>query len=466
MTAQSKQGMGRGTFLLASVACLVLLQLCFVASNVGANMLPKTALQERAEASWASPLLTNIYRYDTSIATIPVCYDNNRFIIEVAQQRSWDDPLTTSVRASIADRSPEGVDVPFDYFRYWHGWQMLCDLGLLAGGIGAIQAIVLTLLAVSIIWLTVALNASVGLPAAITFSAAAFIPTGLGITFMTDLTLGISLSAGIFTSALLVTVGHLKRQDEPYSTRRLLSLIALGGGAVYCFLDFLTIPAAVLAMVVFCGTIACRRQDSTIRWHLSTIACITIAFGVGFLATWMFKWVLAAIVIGPEYVVGNVIGEMNIWTSEHGELPQPDWASWLKSLYSLSPQLFALLAPLGYMTLSSPLLAAAILTAVALLVYELATSRKGRRAMGNHARPMQAISWKELFTLAIPMAYIPLYTLVMSSHAIVHIPVFSSRIWSVFFAIALCLLVWRLAPSSRGRAAAVSSICRDTVGQS
>lgn len=299
MTVQGKQGMGRGTFLLASIACLVLLQLCFVASNVGANMLPKTVLQERAEASWASPMLTNIYRYDTSIATIPVCYDNNRFIIEVAQQRSWDDPLTTSVRASIADRSPEGVDVPFDYFRYWHGWQMLCGLGL------------------------------------------------------------------------------------------------LGGGAVYCFLDFLTIPAAVLAMVVFCGTIACRRQDSTIRWHLSTIACITIAFGTGFLATWMFKWVLAAIVIGPEYVVGNVIGEMNIWTSEHGELPQPDWASWLKSLYSLSPQLFALLAPLGYMTLSSPLLAAAILAAVA-----------------------------------------------------------------------LCLLVWRLAPSSCGRAAAVSSICRDTVGQS
>lgn len=118
MTAQGKQGMGRGTFLLASIACLVLLQLCFVASNVGANMLPKAALQERAEASWASPLLTNIYRYDTSVATIPVCYDNNRFIIEVAQQRSWDDSLTTSVRTSIADRSPEGVDVPFDYFRY------------------------------------------------------------------------------------------------------------------------------------------------------------------------------------------------------------------------------------------------------------------------------------------------------------------------------------------------------------
>ena len=154
-------------------------------------------------------------------------------------------------------------------------------------------------------------------------------------------------------------------------------------------------PHLGISLSVFCGTIACRRQDSTIRWHLSTIACITIAFGTGFLATWMFKWVLAAIVIGPEYVVGNVIGEMNIWTSEHGELPQPDWASWLKSLYSLSPQLFALLAPLGYMTLSSPLLAAAILAAVA-----------------------------------------------------------------------LCLLVWRLAPSSRGRAAAVSSICRDTVGQS
>lgn len=41
------------------------------------------------------------------------------------------------------------------------------------------------------------------------------------------------------------------------------------------------------------------------------------------------------------------------------------------------------------------------------------------------------------------MLFVPLYLVVMHSHAAYHIPVFSSRIWSAFFAIALSLTAWR-----------------------
>ncbi|WP_143757930.1 hypothetical protein [Collinsella sp. An2] len=431
--------------MLASIMCLVILQALFTASNIAASSLPRATLTARAEDAWESPLLSRRYSYDHRILTAPVSYDNNRFIPQIAEQHDAGNPFATSVQARIDDRNPDGSTTTFDYFRYWHGWQLLTDLGLLAGGIPGVQAIVFVLLIGSIAWFTYELSCHMGTIASLVFAATAFLATGFAYNFAADLTLGISSASVIVASALVLRAGHISRSG-PLETRRLLCLIALASGAIYCFLDFLTIPAAMLALFVFSGTVALDRPDTPVRTRITTIALLTAAFLVGFLVTWVAKWALAAITLGPEEVMHNVLNEMGVWTSEHGELPRPDWAAWQQSFYLLSPQLFALIVPLGYMVLNSPVLAIAVIATVTLLIIE---NVQGRTSKARHAST-PALSWGRLFTLALPMAFIPLYTLVMSTHAVVHIPVFSCRIWSIFFAIALGLLIWRATPASRG----------------
>ncbi|WP_349117237.1 hypothetical protein [Collinsella sp. CLA-ER-H11] len=62
----------------------LVLQVAFVLSNTAANCLPRPAIESHAQGSESSALLTDMYVYDHRVAAGPVCFDNNRFVIEVA----------------------------------------------------------------------------------------------------------------------------------------------------------------------------------------------------------------------------------------------------------------------------------------------------------------------------------------------------------------------------------------------
>ena len=97
---------------------------------------------------------------------------------------------------------------------------------------------------------------------------------------------------------------------------------------------------------------------------------------------------------------------------------------------------------MGYMALSSWLMAAAFLATVVLVcicaVKLCRNTSGGKRAQAAHT-----------LLLGAPALFVPLYTIVMSTHAIVHIPVFSSRGWSIFFAICLASILRALSAVGR-----------------
>ena len=429
----------RFAFLAKATLFLVALQCIFIAGITAAASLPRDILQQRAAEANSSPLITNIYSYDNELLGIPIAYDNNRFIPLIALQTWHGNPFDTAVKASVNDTQKDGAVISQDYYRYWHGWQAITTPLFFIGGMDAVSVGVGLLTAVAILCFIILLRRRIGTPLAATFSVVAFLSSNLALNFLGDLTLGISFSASVCLCALVLLIGMRARRgnmDSDWLVRQ-ISLTVLTSGAIYCYLDFLTIPAAVLALTVFSALLAAENYiDDSIGRVMRLVFRFTLMYILGFMVTWLCKWLLAAYVMGSESVMSNILSEMTLWTrgGGHSALPQPDWPVVLQQLYLFSPQLFALIVPLGYMTLSSWLMAVAFLVTVVLACI---CAIKLCRNISGSTRAQAA----RTLMLGIPALFVPLYTLVMSTHAIVHIPVFSSRGWSIFFAICLISII-------------------------
>ena len=100
----------------------LVLQVAFVLSNTAANCLPRPVIESHAQGSESSALLSDMYVYDHRVAAGPVCFDNNRFIIEVAQQKDQGSPFKTMAVAEIDDVTKADGITHQQYYRYWHGW--------------------------------------------------------------------------------------------------------------------------------------------------------------------------------------------------------------------------------------------------------------------------------------------------------------------------------------------------------
>ena len=88
----------------------LVLQVAFVLSNTAANCLPRPVIESHAQGSESSALLSDMYVYDHRVAAGPVCFDNNRFIIEVAQQKDQGSPFKTMAVARLMTlRKPAGL---------------------------------------------------------------------------------------------------------------------------------------------------------------------------------------------------------------------------------------------------------------------------------------------------------------------------------------------------------------------
>lgn len=87
-------------------------QVAFVLSNTAANCLPRPVIESHAQGSESSALLSDMYVYDHRVAAGPVCFDNNRFIIEVTQQKDQGSPFKTmAVPRLMTLRKPAGLRI-------------------------------------------------------------------------------------------------------------------------------------------------------------------------------------------------------------------------------------------------------------------------------------------------------------------------------------------------------------------
>ena len=411
-----------------SLLLFVVLQLVFILSNTAANCLPRAAIASHAQASESSALLSDMYVYDHRVLFGPVCFDNNRFILEIAQQKDQGSPFETMAIAEIDDVTKNDGITHQQYYRYWHGWQLLTNVCLFIGSIDVVVVPAAALAIAGSACAYVALRKRFSKPVALGFLAILLFSTNLFFNFIGDLLLCISF----FVALIMMSCMSLRLDSAPNArvfTSRLV-LWSIATGAVFSFLDFLTIPAAVVALHCFFAFIALPDDERPKRCVVTMLQAL-FGFGLSFMLTWATKWVVAAFVLGWNEVFSNVLGEMGLW-SAHGSsslLPQIDWPQILKDFYCMSPQLFAICSTAGYAMLSNIICLISFVVVLAIWVAVLVCSIRGGAQDGRRRKVLI-----QSLLMVLPLVVVLGYFVVMHDHAIVHIPVFGCKNWAIIFA--------------------------------
>ncbi len=310
----------------------LVLQVAFVLSNTAANCLPRPVIESHAQGSESSALLSDMCVYDHRVAAGPVCFDNNRFIIEVARQKDQGSPFKTMAVAEIDDVTKAGEITHQQYYRYWHGWQLLTNVCLFIGGIDVVMVPAAALAIAGSACAYVALRKRFSMSVTLGFLAILLFSTNLFFNYIGDLLLCISFFVALIMMSCMscMSLRLSSASSERAFTSRLV-LWSIATGAAFSFLDFLTIPAAVVALHCFFAFIALPEGERPKRCVVTMLQAL-FGFGLSFVFTWAMKWVVAAFVLGWDEVFSNVLGEMGLW-SAHGAsslLPQADWPQILK----------------------------------------------------------------------------------------------------------------------------------------
>lgn len=189
----------------------LVLQVVFVLSNTAANCLPRSVIESHTQGSESSALLSDMYVYDHRVAAGPVCFDNNRFIIEVAQQKDQGSPFKTMTVAEIDDVTKAGGITHQQYYRYWHGWQLLTNACLFIGGIDVVVVPAAALAIVGSACAYVALRKRFSKPVTLGFLAILLFSTNLFFNFIGDLLLCISF----FVALIMMSCMSLRLGSPP-----------------------------------------------------------------------------------------------------------------------------------------------------------------------------------------------------------------------------------------------------------
>lgn len=406
----------------------LVLQVAFVLSNTAANCLPRPVIESHTQGSESSALLSDMYVYDHRVAAGPVCFDNNRFIIEVAQQKDQGSPFKTMTVAEIDDVTKAGGITHQQYYRYWHGWQLLTNVCLLIGGIDVVVVPAAALAIAGSACAYVALRERFSMPVTLGFLAILLFSTNHFFNVIGDLLLCISF----FVALIMMSCMSLRLDSAPNArvfTSRLV-LWSIATGAVFSFLDFLTIPAAVVALHCFFAFIALPEGERPKRCVVTMLQAL-FGFGLSFVFTWAMKRVVAASVLGLNEVFSNVLDEMGLW-SAHGAsslLPQADWPQILKEFYCMSPQLFAICSTAGYAMISNVVCLVSFAAVLVIWIAVFVCSIRGGAQGGRRRKVLM-----QSLLMALPLVIILGYFVVMHDHAIVHIPVFGCKNWAIVFA--------------------------------
>lgn len=411
-----------------SLLLFFVLQLVFVLSNTAANCLPRAVVETHAQDSASSALLTDMYVYDHRVFAGPVCFDNNRFILEIAQQKDQGSPFKTMAVAEIDDVAKAGGITHQQYYRYWHGWQLLTNICLFIGGIDVVVVPAAALAIAGSACAYLALRKRFSVPLTLGFFVILLFSTNLFFNVIGDLLLCISF----FVALIMMSCMSLRLSSAP-STRTFanrLVLWSIATGAAFSFLDFLTIPAAVVALHCFFAFIALPEDERPKRCVVTMLQAL-FGFGLSFMLSWAMKWVVAAFVLGWNEVFSNVLGEMGLW-SAHGSsslLPQADWPQILKDFYCISPQLFAICSTAGYAMLSNVVCLISFVAVLAIWVGVLVCSMRGGAQDGRRREVLT-----QSLLMVLPLVVVLGYFVIMHDHAIVHIPVFGCKNWAIVFA--------------------------------
>ncbi|MBB3175906.1 hypothetical protein [Variovorax sp. Sphag1AA] len=398
-------------FVIRAAACLLALNVVFVMLMVAIQTLDSGRVQERLRkdvgtgrliaSNWdPGPYGQGMDLFTECIAlgagTIPPEGKSaltraleHRYIVGINTEKA--DPC-----GALVSNLRDGASVQVaPYMRYWHGYDVYLRPMLWAGiPLARVHYVSLILLTILSVGLLHASTRVLPMPIVASLLGTLFLTTDLfTFPFVTVHAVGLMVCLATAWAAAV----HLK--SRPHDGSGLL-WIALLSGALFAFVDFLVNPPLTPALMMFLIIAATRwnRPDVSARSLLLSSTGVTLTWFFSYAATWIGKWVISAIFLGPQQVISEVFSNIVRRTVED---PQGEIGKQL-SVHIGTPTL-ANIQSLGW-----PLFVLSLAIAAALLAFTLV---RGRFTKGRVAD----------FLIVVSPALIPVVWMeLMRNHSIVH----------------------------------------------
>ncbi len=306
----------RRTVLLA-VLLLASLQIVFVLVSLGAAFVPSDRVEAELLAYSRSSGLGSLDLFTGSTGSVVDRYSECVSLSDGLAptpgmnvlQRSLFDPVPVEDDwahqcDSIIGLASHQPMPSVGYFRYWHGASSLSRPVVAVGGVQGLRAVVTVLL-----WGSLAI-AGLMVARAVSFAASVLLlgPFVLTTEFPD---LGQSVPHALSAIAMLLGVAALavvsrRTRGNP----RLVLLAALVVGSAYNFIDLMTNPPGAWALSI--GTVAVVAAMQGRRgWRLTKTAMAAAGgWFLGYVVSWLGKWVITGALIGPSRVWSDVTHQL------------------------------------------------------------------------------------------------------------------------------------------------------------
>ena len=400
--------------LLPSIALLyVVLLALFTTLVIVVHLIPRSAIEANFKASVEIFTQEGAYPAKTSLdGSVVVDNFTDCYMHNVAYCADASHPVDAAMRnyryrgdvdmiVSMNQlASGNTVAEPFEYGKYWHGYQVFLRPLLTVMDYGEIRILngivlaVLLIIALALMARQLSLGVSICFIVSMAMVHSAVIPWSLQFSTCYYITL----------VSIIALLGFKCLGDNQH--RLMLCFFAIG--AVTSFLDFLTTPVMTLGVPL---TVMVLKDEKLCAWK--PVLALCVAWFAGYSMMWVSKWAMAYLLAGynPLDQVSDSIQLHSV-----GQEAEPVWAFWKKMLHLLLSRWSIFMA--------SGLMRWAV---VAVFAIPALIARKSRPVMSRYA-----------ILLLIAMLA-PLWYFVVVHHSFTHFIITSRALLVCWFA-SLCFL--------------------------
>lgn len=308
----------------------------------------------------------------------------------------------------------ENITAKESYLRFWHGYQIYMRPLLSVMSLDKYRQITAVLFFGVMIFFASRLARGFGV-LAWPISLLPFFLAGDFLSVPPITSHAVSLGWIFFSTAL----AHLILDRVPDARRWLLPAYVFSAGMITNFVSFLLNPPLAPALIAFLVI-----AHGTGRTHREAIGSVLYAVGMivlwygGYAAEWLAKWALAAVALGPDAVIGDILGRIDLYESDKANIGVGFFEATARNL-----------AP-GGVFLATIILS--VLAAAGLVTYAAIARRIDKQRV------------VDFLLMLVPLASIVVWVELNASHSMIHVG-FVSRSMLLFSVIPLlaAILTWR-----------------------
>lgn len=424
MRTLSRGGTGATQRAVTTAGILALLQLLFFAGLVAAQALPDDVIVDRLhesvrDGSYGTTRMpdrmggrgltfTDCVELGTGVGARP----GESLIHQAARMprlgncRIGAEQISTLAQGGEVD---EG-----EYFRYWAGYVVLTRPALALVGVEGLRMLVGALLGASLIAAWRALSLGAGAWAATTLVAPLLLATNLLAMPVVGFSHALSTSIGL----LGITAVALAARSSPHLGLRWVVISA----AAYCYVDLLTNPPVWWLLSAFTFAAVAWTRQRTLSAAVAAVLTAGIAWPVSFALTWVSRWLIALVVLGPDRTLDQILGKVGQRTTGAAGGRSVDGLSGLRSNWQH-----------WWETVPTSRLSLAVLVLVVLVTLALAVAQQRTGAV-----------FLLFVVLSSPALVAVAWLLIVNEHSVVHVH-FTYRVIPAALGVvaASAVLVWR-----------------------